>query len=67
VRVVESSRSIRQAIAHYEVSPSSAIELMQGLRKTGSAKPHPIAGTDGRFWSCTRICYVLRWIPGESA
>jgi len=44
VRAVETGSSIRQAAARYEVSPSSAIKLMQRLRETGSVKPKRIGG-----------------------
>jgi putative transposase len=44
VRAVERGRSIRQAAARYEVSPSAAVKLMRRLRETGSVTPERIGG-----------------------
>ena len=44
VRAVEKGSSIRQAAAHYEVSPSAAVKLMRRLRETGSVTPERIGG-----------------------
>jgi putative transposase len=44
VRAVADGSSIRQAAARFEVSPSSAIKLMQRVRATGSMSPGKIGG-----------------------
>jgi transposase len=44
VRSVAEGSSIRQAAARFDVSPSSAIKLMQRLRRTGSTAPAKIGG-----------------------
>ena len=44
VRAVTEGSSIRQAAARFEVSPSSAIKLMQRVRATGSTAPAKIGG-----------------------
>jgi transposase len=44
VRAVAEGSSIRQAAARFEVSPSSAIKLMQRVRATGSTAPAKIGG-----------------------
>ena len=44
VRAVADGSSIRQAAARFEVSPSSAIKLMQRVRRTGSTTPAKIGG-----------------------
>jgi transposase len=44
VRAVAEGSSIRQAAARFDVSPSSAIKLMQRFRETGSTAPGKIGG-----------------------
>ena len=44
VRAVSEGSSIRQAAARFDVSPSSAIKLMQRVRATGSTAPGKIGG-----------------------
>ena len=44
VRAVAEGSSIRQAAARFDVSPSSAIKLMQRVRATGSTAPAKIGG-----------------------
>ncbi len=44
VRAVAEGSSIRQAAARFDVSPSSAIKLMQRVRRTGSTAPAKIGG-----------------------
>ena len=44
VRAVSEGSSIRQAAARFDVSPSSAIKLMQRVRATGSTAPAKIGG-----------------------
>src|ERR671913_479004 len=44
VRAVAEGSSIRQAAARYDVSPSSAIKLMQRVRTTGSTAPAKMGG-----------------------
>lgn len=44
VRAVSEGSSIRQAAARFDVSPSSAIKLMQRVRATGSMAPAKIGG-----------------------
>lgn len=44
VRAVSEGSSIRQAAARFDVSPSSAIKLMQRVRSTGSTAPGRIGG-----------------------
>lgn len=44
VQAVAAGRSIRQAAARFEVSPSTAIKLMQRVRATGSTRPAKIGG-----------------------
>jgi transposase len=44
VRAVAEGSSIRQAAARFQVSPSSAIKLMQRVRRTGSTAPAKIGG-----------------------
>ena len=44
VRAVSDGSSIRQAAARFDVSPSSAIKLMQRVRATGSMAPAKIGG-----------------------
>jgi transposase len=44
VRAVAEGSSIRQAAARFDVSPSSAIKLMQRVRRTGSTAPARIGG-----------------------
>src|SRR5215210_8950899 len=44
VRAVAEGSSMRQAAARFDVSPSSAIKLMQRVRATGSTAPAKIGG-----------------------
>src|SRR3982750_4843871 len=44
VRAVEKGRSIRQAAARYEVSPSAAVKLMRRLGETRSVRPERVGG-----------------------
>ena len=44
VRAVESGSSARAAAARFDVSPSSAVKLMQRVRATGSAEPAKYGG-----------------------
>ena len=44
VRAVSEGSSIRQAAARFDVSPSSAVKLMQRVRATGSTAPAKIGG-----------------------
>ena len=44
VRAVSDGSSIRQAAARFDVSPSSAVKLMQRVRTTGSTVPARIGG-----------------------
>lgn len=44
VRAVEGGASSRAAAARFDVSPSSAVKLMQRVRATGSAKPAKYGG-----------------------
>lgn len=44
VRAVEGGASARTAAARFDVSPSSAIKLMQRVRATGSAEPARYGG-----------------------
>ena len=44
VRAVAGGSSIRRAAARFDVSPSSAIKLMQRLRSTGCTTPGKIGG-----------------------
>jgi putative transposase len=44
VHAVSEGSSIRQAAARFDVSPSSAIKLMQRFRATGSTVPAKIGG-----------------------
>ena len=44
VGAVSEGSSIRQAAARFDVSPSSAIKLMQRVRATGSTSPVKIGG-----------------------
>ena len=44
VQAVVAGSSIRQAAARFEVSPSTAIKLMQRVRVTGSTRPAKIGG-----------------------
>ena len=44
VRAVAEGSSIRQAAARFQVSPSSAIKLLQRVRRTGSTAPAKIGG-----------------------
>ena len=44
VRAVAAGSSIRQAAARFEVSPATAIRLMQRVRATGSTAPAKIGG-----------------------
>ncbi len=44
VNAVAEGSSIRQAAARFEVSPSSAVKLMQRVRATGSTAPAKIGG-----------------------
>lgn len=44
VRAVESGVSARAAASRFDVSPSSAVKLMQRVRATGSAKPAKYGG-----------------------
>lgn len=44
VRAVEGGASARAAAARFDVSPSSAVKLMQRVRPTGSAKPAKYGG-----------------------
>src|ERR1700712_5290916 len=44
VRAVAEGSSIRRAAARFDVSPSSAIKLMQRVRATGSTAPAKIGG-----------------------
>ena len=43
-RAVEGGMSARKAAAHFEVSVSAAIKLMQRVRQTGSTMPAKIGG-----------------------
>ena len=58
VRAVLEGSSIRQAAARFDVSPSSAVKLMQRVRETGSTAPAKIRGIDGghisTIWSTLR-------------
>ncbi len=44
VRAVAQGRSARQAAQRFEVSPSTAVKLMQRVRQTGSTAPGKIGG-----------------------
>ena len=44
MRAVSEGNSIRQAALRFDVSPSSAIKLMQRVRATGSTAPARIGG-----------------------
>lgn len=44
VRAVAGGASARAAAARFDVSPSSAVKLMQRVRATGSAKPAKYGG-----------------------
>jgi putative transposase len=44
VRAVAEGSSIRKAAARFDVSPSSAVKLMQRVRATGSTAPAKIGG-----------------------
>lgn len=44
VQAVAAGSSIRKAAARFEVSPSTAIKLMQRVRATGSTRPAKIGG-----------------------
>jgi transposase len=44
VRSVEGGSSIRQASARFEVGASTAVKLMQRVRRTGSTAPGQIGG-----------------------
>jgi transposase len=44
VRAVEGGSSIRQAAARFAVGPSTAVKLLQRVRRTGSLAPAQIGG-----------------------
>ena len=44
VRAVSEGNSMRQAVARFDVSPSSAVKLMQRVRATSSTAPAKIGG-----------------------
>ncbi|RXF69212.1 helix-turn-helix domain-containing protein, partial [Hansschlegelia zhihuaiae] len=44
VRAVESGASARAAAARFDVSPSSAVKLMQRVQATGSVEPEKYGG-----------------------
>ena len=57
VRAVEDGSSARQAEVRFDVSPSTAVKLMQRYRALRVARRlGRSAGIDVRFWRDTRTC-----------